>query len=132
MVSATRITLRRLHNGVTIRATGAAAQALADAIMHGAEVVRDKALPKETYQLVIGLVWNGTHYVGRTLTTEQGDENRIGLKNGVVLLSAAGEKTAIETFLKLATPPLKVHQWMGFKAFDRFTRLEYSIRAEVA
>lgn len=128
-MTASRINIRHTPRGVTIRATGAAAQALADAITHGAEQVRHNTLPPAPQRLVVEVVWNGMHYGARALVTSSGDEERAGLTKAVVV-SNTDEHKAVESLLKMAKPPLRVKKWISCCYLDRGRKLEFTLEAE--
>lgn len=129
-MASSRISIRHTAGGVTIRATGAAAQALADAITHGAERVRSESqqLPA-VFDLVVEVMWNGDCMLARALPTPKGDEQRAGLKD-VTFATHSTEPDAVVELLRAASPSLRVSKWVSCYYADRGRRLEYTIKAE--
>lgn len=103
MTASSRITLRRTGKGVTIRATGAAAQALADAITHGAESAQ-AAIPPEPVILDIVVDNRNNTYAARPFS--RGHATTAAGLAGKRATCTAGELQAIHTLLAKAEPPL--------------------------
>lgn len=112
MTTASRINIRRTAGGVTIRATGAAAQALADAITHGAESVQ-AATQEAAGPIVLDVVVDGRNntYAARLFTRDQpaAAASLIGKR----ATCTAGETQAIQALLAKAEPPLRLVRWVS-------------------
>ena len=104
MTTSSRITLRHTPRGVTIRATGAAAQALADAITHSAENAQAAAKP---LPVVLELIVDNRSntYSARPVTPYSKATVATGLA-GKRASCTAGEVQAIRTLLAKAEPPM--------------------------
>ena len=103
MTTSSRITLRRTPRGVTIRATGAAAQALADAITHGAESAQAATKP---LPVVLELIVDNR---SNTYSARPFSRSRATVAAGLAGKRAsctAGELQAIRALLAKAEPPL--------------------------
>ena len=124
MTTSSRITLRRTPRGVTIRATGAAAQALSDAITHGAESAQaDPALTAaRILPLQIMVVGRNNTYEAHALPGAAATS--AGL-NGVRATCTAGRRQALDALLAKATPPRRlarlVEQHVGPGCRDTYT-----------
>lgn len=103
MTTSSRITLRHTPRGVTIRATGAAAQALADAITHGAESAK-AAIPAEPAILDIVVDNRSNTYAARPFNN--GHATTAAGLAGKRASCTAGELQAIHALLAKAEPPL--------------------------
>ena len=103
MTSASRINIRHSAGGVTIRATGAAAQALADAIKHSAESVQaDTSMASaRVLQLRIVVADRNNTYEARTVA--DATSASAGLK-GIKATCTAGSQQAIRALLEKAVP----------------------------
>lgn len=103
-MTASRINIRHTPRGVTIRATGAAAQALADAITHGAESAQAAAKP---LPVVLELIVDNRSntYSARPVTPYTPAIVAAGLA-GKRASCTAGEVQAIRTLLAKAEPPM--------------------------
>lgn len=129
MTTSSRITLRHTPRGVTIRATGAAAQALADAITHGAESVKaDPALvTARVLPLQILVLDRNNTYEARAVPGAAADAAGLA---GVRATCTAGDRQAITALLAKAMPPRRVariiEQHVGPGRRDTYT-----IEAEV-
>lgn len=129
-MTSSRINIRHSAGGVTIRATGAAAQALADAITHSAESVKAATSPVIANVLImqVHVVDQDNTYRAIPLTTAQ--VTAAGLK-GVRATCTAGPHQAINALLAKATPPRRVARVVeripGIGRSDTYT-----IEAEVA
>lgn len=104
MTSSSRITLRRTGKGVTIRATGAAAQALADAITHGAESAQAAAKPEP---VILDIVVDGRNntYAARLYAVPEASSAGLYGKRATC---TAGREQAIRALLEKADPPLRL------------------------
>ena len=129
-MTASRITMRRTPKGVSIRATGSAAQALCDAITHGAESAKaDPALvAARVLPLQILVVGRNNTYEAHALPGAA--STSAGLK-GVRATCTAGRRQALDALLAKATPPRRlarlVEQHVGPGRRDTYT-----IEAEIA
>lgn len=104
-MTASRINIRHTPRGVTIRATGAAAQALADAITHGAESAQAATRPAPVYLDIVVDGRNNT-YAARPFSRSHAT-NEAGLA-GKRATCTAGEKQAVDALLAKAEPPLRL------------------------
>ena len=104
-MTASRINIRHTPRGVTIRATGAAAQALADAITHGAESVR-AAAPAEPVILDIVVDNRANTYAARPFNN--GHATTAAGLAGKRASCTAGELQAIRALLAKAEPPMNL------------------------
>ncbi|MDD3328883.1 MAG: hypothetical protein PHW25_17515 [Zoogloea sp.] len=126
MTTSSRITLRHTPRGVTIRATGAAAQALADAITHGAESAQAATQPAPG-PIALDVVVDGRNntYAARLYTLDP-TAVAAGL-GGKRATCTAGEKQAIHALLAKAEPPLRLVRWVSIhinapaKGYTRYT-----------
>lgn len=130
MAATSRINIRHSAGGVTIRATGAAAQALADAITHGAESVKaDAALADaRVLQLQVVVADRNNTYEARAVAGPVSAS--AGLK-GVKATCTAGSQQAIRALLEKATPPRRLARVVSYE--EGSARIDtYTIEAEVA
>lgn len=129
-MSGARITIRRTRSGTTIRATGSAAQALFEAITHGAESAKAATRPAPVF---LDLVVDGRNntYAARPFSRSHAT-NEAGLA-GKRATCTAGEKQAIDALLAKAEPPLRLARIVSshFGAPTKGCTL-YNIEAEVA
>ena len=103
-MTASRINIRHTPRGVTIRATGAAAQALFDAITHGAESAQAATKPLPVVLELLVANRNNT-YSARPITPYTRATVATGLA-GKRASCTAGEVQAIRTLLAKAEPPM--------------------------
>lgn len=104
MAATSRITMRRTPKGVSIRATGIAAQALFNAITHSAESAKAAAKP---LPVVLELIVDNRSntYSARPVTPYSKATVATGLA-GKRASCTAGELQAIRTLLAKAEPPM--------------------------
>lgn len=128
MTGASRINIRRTAGGVTIRATGAAAQALADAITHGAESVQaDAALADaRVLQLQVVVADRNNTYEARAVAGAVSAS--AGLK-GMKATCTAGSQQAIRALLEKAVPPRRLARVVAYEEGPARTDT-YTIEAE--
>lgn len=133
-MAASRITMRRTPKGVSIRATGSAAQALFDAICHDVESAKaDPALvAARVLPLQIQVVGRNNTYEAHALPGAAATS--AGLE-GVRATCPAGCQQALEALLAKAVPPRRVARFVDLQfspdGGDTYT-CTYTIKAEVA
>ncbi len=132
MAATSRITMRRTPKGVSIRATGSAAQALFSAICHDTNqakgsVAKASAAPAVLRLQVVVTDHNNT-YEARAVKGTTTDA--AGL-TGVRATCTAGERQALDALLAKANPPRRVARLIE-QHVGPGRRDTYTIEAEVA
>lgn len=137
-MASSRINIRRSHRGgVTIRATGSAAQALFDAITGSAAVAKAAvdlpaaSPPAQEYLLCVRVEYDDLGFTARALVGDDTDEDAVGLERKTVS-KANSERDAVKYLLNLATPRLRVVRWRSCEYCNQGRTLDYTVIAEVA
>lgn len=131
-MTSARITLRRTPKGVSIRATGSAAQALFDAICHDTNQAMGSVAKASTGPAVLRLQIVVTDHNNTYEARAVNDTTTVaaGL-TGVRATCTAGERQALDALLAKAAPPRRVarviEQHVGPGRRDTYT-----IEAEIA
>lgn len=109
MARTSTINIRHTSRGTTIRATGAAAQALCNVINHAAEIVAHPIVAIKPAPVLVRLViaarYANNTYEARALPSEA--TTAAGLQ-GLKATCTSGQAQAIGTLLAKAVPPLRV------------------------
>lgn len=130
MTAASRINIRRTAGGVTIRATGAAAQALADAITHSAESVQAETSLAATRMLPLQIAVADRNNTYEARAVAGAVAASVGLK-GVKATCTAGRLQAVQALLAKAVPPRRLARVVSYEEGPERTEI-YTVEAEVA
>ena len=130
MTITSRIRIRHTAGGGTIRATGAAAQALADAITHGAESVQAETSLAATRVLPLQIAVADRNNTYEARAVAGAVTASVGLK-GVKATCTAGRRQAVQALLAKAVPPRRLARVVSYEEGAERTET-YIVEAEVA